>query len=590
VLYVGKARVIRRRVLSYFRKTGLAERTRSMLERARHLDFMVTVSELEAFILENNMIKKERPRFNIMLRDDKTYPYIKITTGEEWPRVELTRKVRQDGHRYFGPFMGTHMARRLMELARTRFAVRTCSLEIDEKLARPCLYYHMKACLGPCVEGLTTREDYASAVEELSLFLKGRYGTLLQRLEEEMWRAAEGEDYENAARYRDLILVIKRLKEVQNVEGLHAAGDADVIAMHGDGENVSICVLPYRGGKLMGKREFHFEGVSDASPSEILMSFAAGFYEANPSIPPTIECGVLLDEDDRLLLETYLAHRRNGRKLKIHRPQRGVRLRWLKIASENALAAFEIRFRAPRTRAAHLERSLAKLLGIVGPVRRIECFDISHSSGKFTTASCVVWVSGRMEKKQYRSFNLREIIDDFASISEAVLRRYRRRVEEKQELPDLILIDGGSGQLSAARAALDTLSLEIPVASLAKREEEIFLADSAEPIVPDAHDPSHMVLRQIRDEAHRFAVSRQRRRRRKKTLSTELLNIPGVGPGRARRILQHFGSVRAVDQAGREELQRLLGPRLGEQVWRHLHPEKHIAGAEGKSGILKRRS
>lgn len=573
VLYVGKARVIRRRVLSYFREAGLAERTRKMISRARGLDFMVTSNEVEALILENNLIKKEGPRFNIMLRDDKTYPYLRITTGEEWPRVELTRKLRHDGHSYFGPFMGQYMARQLMEIARTRFAVRTCSIEIDGKLTRPCLYYHMKACLGPCVEGLTTPEEYAGVVEELSLFLKGRYGDLLSRLEAQMWRESEEEEFEKAAHTRDLISTVRRLREAQHVEGA-PAGNADVIGIFGDGEQVTICLLPYRGGKLMGKREFHFEGLVDAGVGEILLSFISQYYEANPAVPPVIECGVSPDEEDRSLLEAWLSHRRGGRKARIHRPMRGERLRWLEMAEKNARSSFELRFRAPKSRALYLEERIADILGLSDPVRRIECFDISHSSGRHTTASCVVWISGRMEKKQYRSFNIREIegIDDFASIAEAVGRRYRRRVKEGQELPGLILIDGGRGQLNAARSALDSLGLEIPLISLAKREEEIFSADTDEPLKPDAHDPAQLELRKIRDEAHRFAITRQRKRRRKKTLSTELLNIPGVGPGRAQLLLKHFGSVRAINAASVEDLQRVLGPELGRRIHGHLHP------------------
>lgn len=575
VLYVGKARIIRRRVLSYFRPSGLAERTQKMLSRARQLDFMLTSTELEAFILENNLIKKVRPRFNIMLRDDKTYPYLRITTAEKWPRVELTRKHREDGHSYFGPFMGQYMARRLMELARTRFAVRTCNIDIDGKRARPCLYYHMNACLGPCVEGLTTPEDYAGAVEELSLFLKGRYSSLLSRLEEQMWTSAEAEDYEKAAHFRDLIASVRRLKEAQHVEGLHA-GNADVIALYGDGESLTVCLLPYRGGKLMGKREFHFENISDAPPAETLTSFVTQYYEANPSIPSSIECGVELEEDDRIFLESYLKYRAGERKVRVHRPLRGERVRWCRIAEENARASFDIRFRAPKSRARYLELRLAEILGIPEPVRRVECFDVSHSSGKFSTASCVVWISGRMEKQHYRSFNLRSVegIDDFASISEAVERRYRRRMEEHREMPDLILIDGGKGQLGAAGAVLDSLGLEIPLVSLAKREEEIWLHDAEEPLRPDAHDPAHMALRRIRDEAHRFAITRQRKRRKKKTLSTELLNIPNIGPGRAKLLLQYFGSVRAIDAAGEKEFCAVLGPRLGPQVFLYLHPER----------------
>ncbi|HSO23096.1 MAG TPA: excinuclease ABC subunit UvrC, partial [Chondromyces sp.] len=267
-LYVGKARDLRRRVLSYFGRQDLPERTQSMLERARRLDFTVTANEVEAFILENTLIKRFRPRFNVMLRDDKTYPYLKLTTGEAWPRVELTRRVLDDGHSYFGPFMGQHMARKLMELARTSFQVRTCRIEIDGRLPRPCLYYHMRACLGPCVAGLTTPEAYAEVVEELRLFLEGRHRQLLPKLERSMWAASEREDFEMAVRYRDLIAVVRRLGERQDVER-PGRGDADAAAVWSDGEHATVCVLPYRAGSLVDKREFHFEGVGDVPLSEL---------------------------------------------------------------------------------------------------------------------------------------------------------------------------------------------------------------------------------------------------------------------------------------------------------------------------------
>jgi excinuclease ABC subunit C len=571
VIYVGKARNLRRRVLSYFGRHDLPERTLRMVAAARGLDFTVTASEVEAFILENTLIKRERPRYNVLLRDDKTYPYIKVTTGDPWPRVVFTRRVRDDGHAYFGPFMGQRMARHLMDLARTRFAVRTCDLPMDGSLTRPCLYYHMKACLGPCVDGLTTPEAYAEAVEELRLFLGGRHRDLLPRLEASMWQASEREDFESAARYRDLLTVVKRLGERQDVEQ-PGRGDADVFAVRSDGEHATVCVLPYRDGKLVDKREFHFEAVGDVGVGEVFMALAGQYYDANPAIPGEISFSGELSDDDRSFLEQYLGHLR-GRKVRITSPQRGPRVRRMELAAENARAAFELRFRAPRSQAQHLERRLGEVLGLPGPVRRLECFDISHSSGKFTTASCVVWISGRMQRRQYRSFNIKEVagVDDFAAIAEAVTRRYRRLRDEGAELPDLVLIDGGVGQLHAAMAAMDSLGLSIPLASLAKREEEVWLPGASEPLRLPDHDPAHQVLRQARDEAHRFAVTRQRKRRTRKTLATELLNIPGVGPGRARELLTRFGSVRGVQQATEAELQRAIGPRLGTHVHRHLH-------------------
>jgi excinuclease ABC subunit C len=572
VIYVGKAKLLRRRVLSYFRRSGLPERTRRLMEAAAGLDFTVTTTEVEALVLENTLIKRHRPRFNVLLRDDKTYPYIRVTTGERWPRVELTRVVREgDGHTYFGPFMGQHMARRLMELARTRFAVRTCALEIDGSLQRPCLYHGMGACLGPCVGGLTTEAAYREAVEELLLFLGGRHRELLPRLERSMWEAAEREEFERAARLRDLAGIVRRLGERQNVEQ-PGAGDTDVFAAVVDGENATVCVLPYRGGKLVDKREVHFEGVGEVAAGELLAAFLPQFYEHNPAVPGVVELAQQIDPEERDLLAAWLRQRR-GRAVRVTAPRRGAGARRVELALANARSAFDLRFRAALHRSGHLSRRLAEALGLERPVRCIECFDISHASGKETVASCVVWRDGRMAKREYRSFVIREVVgvDDFAAMAEAVGRRYRRLRDEDRPLPDLVLIDGGPGQLNAARAAVTALGLDLPMAALAKREELIHLPEREEPLRLDRSDPAHLVLRQVRDEAHRFAVARHRRRRRKATLATELLSIPGIGPGRARALLTRFGSVRGVQSASEEELRSLLGPKIGSQVYRTLH-------------------
>ncbi len=572
VLYVGKARVLRRRVLSYFTRGGLPERTRAMVAQARGLDFTVTASEVEALVLENTLIKRHRPRYNVLLRDDKTYPYIRITTGERWPRVELTRRVREDdGHTYFGPFMGQHMARKLMELARTRFAVRTCRIDMERGLERPCLYHHMGACLGPCVPGLTTEEAYGRAVEELRLFLAGRHRELLPRLEASMWAAADREDYELAARYRDLAAVVRRLAEPQNVD-LPGGGDTDAVAVHTDGEHATVVVLPWRGGKLVDKREFHFEGVGEVPAAELLAAFLSQYSQANPAVPPVVECAQELDPEDAGLLAAALGERR-GRRVRVTAPRRGAGARRVELALSNARAAFELRFRAPLAQAHHLERRLGEALGLPGPVRRMECFDISHAGGKETTASCVVWEGGRMDRRSFRSFHIRDVegVDDFAAMAEAVTRRYRRLRDEGRPLPDLVLVDGGVGQLNAAAAALDALGVEVPLAALAKREELVHLPDSPEPLRLDRSDPAHLVLRQVRDEAHRFAVSRHRRRRRRRALSSELLDLPGIGPARARALLARFGSVAGVRRASREELEGVLGPRLGAAVWGAFH-------------------
>ncbi len=573
VLYVGKARVLRRRVLSYFRRTGLAERTRRMMALAAALDFTVTSTEVEALVLENTLIKRHRPRFNVLLRDDKTYPYLRVTTGERWPRVELTRTVREgDGHTSFGPFMGHQMARRLMELARTRFAVRTCALEIDGSLERPCLYHDMGACLAPCVAGMTTEAAYREAVDELLLFLSGRHGELLPRLEAAMWEAAREEAFERAARLRDLVAIVRRLRERQDVEQ-PGQGDADVFAVHADGEHATVCVLPFRSGKLVDKREFHFEGVGDVGAGELLAAFLPQFYGHNPEVPGSVELAHPVERDEREVLERWLRERR-GRAVRLVVPRRGAGARRVELAVENARSAFDLRFRRADG-AGVIGRRLGEVLGLPGPVDTVECFDISHASGKATVASCVVWRNGRMARREYRTFTIRGVegVDDFAAIAEAVGRRYRRLRDENRPLPGLVLIDGGAGQLNAARAAVAVLGLELPMAALAKREELVWLPERDEPLEIDRSDPVHLLLRRIRDEAHRFAVSRHRRRRRKTTLTTELLAIPGVGPARARALLTRFGSVRGVEGASIEELRAVLGPRLAARVHRALHPE-----------------
>ena len=346
----------------------------------------------------------------------------------------------------------------------------------------------------------------------------------------------------------------------------------DVVAVHGDGEHASVCLLPYRAGKLVDKRELHFEGVGDVAPGDILATFLAQYYDANPAVPPVVETAPALDAEEATSLAAFLAHLR-GRAVRITAPQRGAGARRVELALGNARTAFKLRFRAPRSQAHHLERRLGEALGLDRPVTRLECFDISHASGKETTASCVVWASGRMERGQYRSFLIKGVsgVDDFAAIAEAVGRRYRRQDDEGRELPGLVLVDGGVGQLNAAMAAVDALGLDLALAALAKREELVYLPGRGEPLVLDRHDPAHLVLRQVRDEAHRFAVSRLRRRRRATTLTSEVLKVPGVGPGRAKALLTRFGSVRGIQQAALAELQGALGPRLGEQVFRHLH-------------------
>lgn len=578
VLYVGKAKVLRRRVLSYFSRQ-LEPRLEQMVRRARRLEFVVTSTEVEALILENRLIKRHRPRYNVLLRDDKTYPYIKLTTGEAWPRALLTRRVLEDGHRYFGPYLGHHMAARIMEVIRTRTQVRTCSLEIDGTAPRPCLYHAMGACLGPCVAGLTTPEAYADAVEEAILLLEGRREELKPRLHAAMWRAAEAQEYERAARYRDLLHALDELTRGQHVE-IAGSGSVDVFGVRGDGHDASVAALVYRDGKLVDKREYHFEGLDLPADGSFLATFLAQYYEANPAVPEAIEVPFEVEDQDTMV--EYLAGVR-GRAVRFRAPRRGRRARVVELAAENAAEAFRLRFRHPRRDSERLGAGLAAALALPRVVRRIECIDISHSSGEAQVASLVVWENGKLRKGEYRSFDVRVGggVDDPAAIAEVVSRRYRRRVAEDAVLPDLLLIDGGPTQLAAAEQALALLHLELPGAALAKKLEEIYLPGRKEPIRLAGNDAGRLLLQSIRDEAHRFALTRHRRKRGARRLATQLLALPGIGPTRARELLTRFGSVDGVRAADPDALATALGKRTADRVWRALHPdERHDEGEE----------
>jgi excinuclease ABC subunit C len=568
VLYVGKAKHLRRRVLSYFSRR-LEPRLVGMLARARGLEFVVTGTEVEALILENRLIKRHRPRFNVLLRDDKTYAYVKLTTGEAWPRAYLTRRVLDDGHSYFGPFLGHGMAARVMDLIRTRTQVRTCTIEIDGSLPRPCLYHGMGACLGPCVRALTTPEEYARAVEEVTLLLEGRHQELRPRLEAQMWRAAEAHEFERAARYRDLVRALEELARAQNVE-IAGSGSADVVGVEGDGRDASAVVLIYRDGNLVDKREFHWEGLDGPADGEFLAAFLGQFYEANPAVPERVEVPAVPEGAEAIA--GFLRQRR-GAPVRLAVPKRGRRARVLELARENAREAFRLRFRHPRCEADRVAAAVAAALGLGGPVWRIECFDISHLQGEAQVASLVVWERGKLRKGEYRSFNVRASLgaDDPGAIAEAVERRYRRRLAEGAALPDLVLIDGGRTQLDAALRALASVGCERPAAGLAKRLEEIVLPGAARPLLLEAHDPVRLLLQRVRDEAHRFAITRHRRRRSARRLATQLLAVPGIGPQRSRRLLREFGSVDGVRAATPEALAAAVGAKAAAALWQNLH-------------------
>ena len=569
LLYVGKARSLKKRIATYFGAGPEDAKTAALLRGFRDLETIVTRTELEALLLENTLIKKHRPRYNICLRDDKTYPYIKITTGEAWPRALVTRRVLEDGHSYFGPFWGG-LARRIMRMITRHFQIRTCTLEIDGNLPRPCLYFDLHACLGPCVAGLTTREAYAEAVADVILFLQGRNEELETRLEAKMEASSGEENFEMAAAYRDALKTVRDVSERQVVQSLKGE-NVDVFGFFESGQDVAVVVLVVRGGVLQDRRDFFFEKSQELEPSAFLEAFLPQFYDANPFLPSEVHLPVNIGDPE--LLEEFLAARR-GAKVSVRVPQRGASVDRLRMAEVNARERHRIRFRRTGGDEAVAAEKLGRAIGLSMPPHRIEAFDISHTQGTDSVASMVVFEDGRPRKSEYRLFNIAAQTllepDDFRSMSEAVERRYRRVKESDGPWPDLVLVDGGRGQLQAALTALDRLGVELPAAGLAKREEEIWVPDRPDPIRLSRKDPALQLIQRARDEAHRFAISRHRRRRGKRMRQTSLTEIPGVGPARARLLLRRFGSVQALKGADPVEIAAAVGPVTARAVTEYL--------------------
>ncbi len=512
VLYVGKARNLRSRVRSYFLESRWMDaKTGSLAREIADLETIVVGNEREALALEHNLIKQYRPKFNVVLRDDKTYPYIKFTAAEKYPRVYFTRRIKKDGSLYFGPYFPASLARRILHFVHKRFLVPSCTVDLTRSHPRPCLQYYIKRCLGPCVAGLTSDERYAEAARDVRLFLEGRRHDLIKSLEERMAAAAEKELFEQAAAYRDLLRTLAEY------------------------------------------------------------------------LPKAIH--VSADFEDRELLEATLTERA-GHKVEIFTPQRGTKRAFLDLVESNAKHSFEQRFRVLKPSSKAIGEALQNALNLADEPQRIESFDISHIQGTDTVASMVVWEKGRMKKSDYRKFIIRgeegangnplRQNDDFASMREAVTRRYRRLQEEKKELPGLILIDGGIGQLHAAAQALESLQIiNQPVASIAKKEEILYvLGQEDEPIILERHSPVLHLIQQIRDETHRFAVTFHRQRRGKRQTHTALSEIPGVGPRTAQKLLKEFGSVANIQRAGLEKLSSVISRKNAEKILSQLGDSK----------------
>ena len=557
-LYVGKAKGLKKRVASYLARE-LEPRLANMLAEAVDVDYLVAGTEQEALLLENDFIKQRKPRYNVLLRDDKTYPYLKLTR-EPWPRLVFTRRIRDDGADYFGPYLPGGLARRAVKLAQKLCGVRVCKIEIDGGLERPCLYYDMKRCLGPCVEGLTSAEEYARGVESARLLLAGKTDLLVRRLKSEMETAAAELEYERAARARDLLRELERQTDraaLGSVEG----EDADLwgVAIHGNQAAISILVM--RNGHVLDRRELFWEGQGALAASSLVEELLPQVYAQGAFLPKEIHLPVAIESDDAI--SAWLSARK-GERVYLRFPARGQKAERLGVAGKDAEFAFRRRFRLAGENDAAV-RSLQSHLSLADPPRWIEGFDISNSQGGpdgDSVASIIVWREGKIRKGDYRTMNIRgaDGPDDFRSIEQAVERRYRRLLEESGETPDLVLVDGGRGQVNAALVALAKLGLdEVPVVGLAKREEELHRAGVPEPIRLSRHDEGLKLLQRIRDECHRFALSHLRGRRAKRSLRGLLDELPGVGPVRKRKLLARYGTLQAIAAAEEGELASLVG-------------------------------
>ncbi len=620
VLYVGKATSLRSRVRSYFLESRWMDaKTGSLAREIADLDTIVLANPREALALENDLIKRYQPKFNVRLVDDKTYPYIKLTVYEKYPRVYFTRKVAKDGSLYFGPYFPANLARRILTFVHKRFMIPSCNVDLTRDHPRPCLQYYIKRCHGPCVAGLTTEDDYSQAVRDAKLFLDGKRQDLIKSLEQRMAVAAEKELFEQAAAYRDLLRTLEDIEERQRIAAAQG-DDTDVLAYHEEAPLVAANLFHLRGGRVVDRREFFWEDLDPFDVNEFVPALLKQLYLDAAYLPKAIH--VPVDFEDRELLEEILTERA-GHKVEIFTPQRGSKRAFLDLVENNAKHAFEQRFRVLKPTSKMIGEAVQNALNLLEEPRRIESFDISHMQGTDTVASMVVWENGRMKKSDYRKFIIRGEFagramvptpidaakvpaasngepapassagpltilhqvrppavlpasysqnDDFASVREAVTRRYRRVLEEKKALPSLILIDGGIGQLHAAAVALESLQIiNQPLAAIAKKEEILYIyGQENESCKLDRHSPVLHLIQQIRDETHRFAVTFHRLRRGKRQTKTALSEVPGVGPLTAQKLLREFGSVANIQRAGVEGLSKVISRKNAEKILTYL--------------------
>src|SRR5580658_3539683 len=569
VIYVGKAKSLRLRVRSYFNDDRLADtKTGTLISEATDVDYILVDNEKEALALENNLIKQWQPRFNILLRDDKTYPYIKLT-AERYPRVYVTRRLRKDGATYYGPYFPGNLAHRLVHFIHRHFLVPSCKVDLTRFHPKPCLQYHIHRCLGPCVEGLTTDDAYDTAVRNVRLFLDGRHTDLARDLRTRMSTASEELRFEEAASLRDLLTTVEEIEQRQKMAAAKD-DDIDIFGVYAEPPMVALNLFHLRHGQIVDRREFFWEDQDSFDEPEFFSTLLLQIYIDQQHIPAEIH--VPVEFEDRDVMEELLSEKR-GRKVEIRTPQRGQKKALMDLVATNAKHSFDARFRVLKPSSKAIQEALQETLSLPAPPTRIECFDISHIQGTDKVASMVVWEDGKMKKSDYRKFIIKTVIgnDDFASMREVVTRRYSRLKEEGTPMPGLVLIDGGLGQLHAAADALEAIGIfDQPLASIAKREEIIYVyGQEDEPYALDRFSPILHLVQSIRDEAHRFAVTFHRSRRNSRQLTSELDAIPGVGEKTVRKLLKELGSSVLVREASEDQLAAIVGRAAARKVRAH---------------------
>jgi len=593
ILYVGKAISLYNRVRSYFQESSdLGPKNRSMVAKVDDIEFLVVKNEVEALVLESNYIKQYRPKYNVLLRDDKNYPYIKVSLTEDFPRVYRVRSFQRDGNRYFGPYTNSGAVDSTLDLLNKLFAFRTCRYDASNwappinaeppagwkqrLLARPCTQFYIHRCIAPCV-GYATREEYDAVIQQVILFLEGKHEEVVDNLRKKMEEAADNLNFEEAARTRDRIRAVERILERQRIIHTEGQEDQDVIALASEEDETSAQVFFFRGGKLIGREFFILQGTRDSSPGEVMSSFLQQFYESSPHIPA--EVIVEVEPDDRAIIQNWLKEKRGGAVTFIV-PKRGEKLRLVEMVKQNAQEVLEqqrIKWLTDSQKTQMALEELQDVLNLAAPPMRIECYDISNTQGTNSVGAMVVFEAGRPRPNEYRRFKIKTVEgpNDFASIQEMLRRRFRRQAQQNEErgeeieqevplehdwaMPDLIIIDGGKGQLSAAMEVLQELHIDVPTTGLAKENEELFIPGSPDPIILPRTSQGLYMVQRIRDEAHRFGITYHRKLRSDRTFKSVLDEIPGIGPKRKQALMKHFGSVRAISDASVDDLATLNG-------------------------------